>query len=365
MLLHHYANFTIHLTGDHILSANELERYDGLSVVNVIRALVRTAVNLSERSPYALARNAEIRVIKDVPYLDTGHPGHRLDVIRRRHATEKQPALLYIHGGGFAVCSKETHEIFTTQYARMGFTVFSINYRLMPEYRFPAGFHDCCDALLWVLENAHRYNADVGELVIAGESAGGNLSLALAAAASYHDPEDAWASRVYEANPTIAALIPACGVLQVSAMKRLWSRERRADPITRAFLSAMQRDYLPKIQDIDTPTLWADPLLVIERRSLSRPLPPTFVFCGTKDILLEDTERLGARLDALDVPNKVGIYDGEQHVFHAFLWRANARKCWYEQREFLKQYVSSITPRKKFDARGVPEAHQQKDGPVA
>lgn len=336
------------------MSANELERYDGLSVVNAIRALVSTAVTLSERSPYALARSAEIRVIKDIPYKDTGHPGHRLDVIRQRHATEQQPALLYVHGGGFAVCSKETHELFTTQYARMGFTVFSINYRLMPEYRFPAGFHDCCDALLWVLENAHQYNADVSRLVLAGESAGGNLSLALATAASYRDEQDPWAARVYDADPSITALIPACGVLQVSGMHRLWSRERRTDPITRGFLSAMQRDYLPKPQDLETPPIWADPLVIIERRELTRPLPPTFVFCGTKDILLEDTERLAARMQALGFPVKCGIYDGEMHVFHAFLWRPNARKCWYEQREFLKKYIPGLTPRKRFDARGVP-----------
>lgn len=337
------------------MSANELAPYEGLSVVNVIRSLVSTAVAISERSPYALARSSEIQVIKDIPYRDTGRVDHRLDVIRKRSARGVQPALLYIHGGAFAVCSKETHELFTTQYARMGFTVFSINYRLMPEHRFPAGFHDCCDALLWVLENAHRYNADVDRLVIAGESAGGNFSVGLAAAASYHDPSDAWASRVYEANPNIAAVISACGVLQVTAMHRLWSRERRIDPITRRFLSAMQRDYLPKVKDLEGPTTWADPLLVIERRELTRPLPPMFAFCGTEDILLEDTERLLARLQELGVPSKAGIFDGEMHVFHAFLWRESARRCWYEQREFLKKHVDGITPRKNFDARGVPE----------
>lgn len=359
MLLHRPATSTTPRLGDQVLSANELERYEGFSVVNVIRSLVSTAVMLSERSPYALVRNSEIQVIKDVPYSDTGMTEHRLDVIRKRNARGVQPALLYIHGGAFAVCSKETHELFTTQYARMGFTVFSINYRLMPEHRFPAGFHDSCDALLWVLENAHRYNADVKDLVIAGESAGGNFSVGLAAAASYHDESDAWASRVYEANPRIAAVISACSVLQVTAMHRLWSRERRVDPVTRGFLSAMQRDYLPKVKDLKGPTMWADPLLVIERRELARPLPPMFVFCGTGDILLEDTQRLSARLTQLGSPVKTGVYEGEMHVFHAFLWRENARKCWYEQREFLKKHVPGITPRKDFDARGVlgePEA---------
>lgn len=309
--------------------------------VSAIRAAIEGVIRLSTNLPHARARKARSFVVKDVPYRTTGLRCHRLDVIRQRDAVGIQPALLYIHGGGFAVCSKESHEIVTHQYAGMGFTVFSIDYRLMPEHRFPAAFHDSCAALLWVLDNAHAYGADATRLVIAGESAGGNLTLGLTAAACYHDPEDEWASRIYEANPTIVAAIPACGVLQVSGIRRLWSTRRR-DPITRGVLSAMQKDYLPEVRHMSRPAIWADPLLIVERRELSRKLPPIFTFCGTADVLLRDTVRLGARLKTLGVPSCCEIYPGEVHAFHAMVWTQSARKVWRQKHEFLAALLPDL-----------------------
>lgn len=312
--------------------------------VRAIRAALAGFVSLSTNFPHARARKAATHIIKDVPYSTEGYVEHRLDVIRMRSAEGVQPALLYVHGGAFAVCSKETHEILTHQYARMGFTVFSMDYRLMPEHRFPAAFHDACAALLWVMENAEQYGADASKLVIGGESAGANLSLGLAAAASYRDEDDVWAQRVYDANPTIVAVMPACGVLQVSGINRLWSNHR-FDPITRGVLSAMQRDYLPEVDSLTGPTLWADPLLVVERRALTRPLPPMFTFCGTGDVLLHDTIRLGARLRKLGVRSECEIYPGEMHAFHALVWRPGARKVWRQKRAFLQELLPELPRR--------------------
>lgn len=309
--------------------------------VTAIRAALAGFISLSTNLPHARARKAASHVIKDVPYSVEGYVEQTLDVIRMRDAEGVQPALLYVHGGGFAVCSKETHEIITHQYARMGFTVFSINYRLMPEHRYPAAFHDACAALLWVMKNAGRYGADASKIVIAGESAGANLSLGLAAAASYRDDSDPWAQKVYDANPPIVAVLPACGVLQVSGIHRLWSTDRR-DPITRVILSAMQRDYLPVVDALEHPPIWADPLLIVERRALTRPLPPTFTFCGTGDVLLEDTMRFGARLRALGVRSECEIIPGEMHAFHALVWRPQAKKLWRQKRAFLQELLPEL-----------------------
>lgn len=322
----------------------DIEDQRSFRVVRGIRTLISGVIAANAKSPYTRAREQACEIVRDIPYMETDHPDQCLDVIRMRDAKGVQPALLYIHGGGFAVCTKESHEILTYRYAKMGFTVFSINYRLMPEYRFPAGFHDCCDALLWVLAHAHEYHADAERLVIAGESAGGNFSLALAVAASYQEEPDPWAERVYAAQPNIHAVVPACGALQVSGIKRLWTKPH-SDPVTRVMLSAMQRDYLPRHEDLLHPPMWADPLLLVERRRMERALPPTFVFCGTSDVLLDDTVRLGARLRTLGVPSRCELYNREMHAFHALLWRDNARLSWKHQREFLSEHVPGIQAR--------------------
>lgn len=83
--------------------------------------------------------------------------------------------LFYVHGGGFVACSPRTHRPVTGALARRGFTVFAPDYRLAPEHPFPAGLDDVIAA--WT---AFAAEAPAG---LAGESAGGNLALALMLAA--------------------------------------------------------------------------------------------------------------------------------------------------------------------------------------
>lgn len=88
---------------------------------------------------------------------------------------EARHRLLYVHGGGFVACSPRTHRPVTGALARRGFSVFAPDYRLAPEHPFPAGLEDVVAA--WTAFRAS------GPASLAGESAGGNLALALMLAA--------------------------------------------------------------------------------------------------------------------------------------------------------------------------------------
>jgi acetyl esterase/lipase len=83
--------------------------------------------------------------------------------------------LLYIHGGAHVACSPVTHRPITSWFAKQGWRVFAPDYRLAPEHRFPAGLEDCVAAYRSLLESG----VDPKHLVVAGDSAGGNLTLAL------------------------------------------------------------------------------------------------------------------------------------------------------------------------------------------
>ena len=76
----------------------------------------------------------------------------------------------------------------------------------------------------------------------------------------------------------------------------------------------------------------------------ARELPPFFATCGTKDPLIDDTQRLSAALGRLGVECQAAYYPGEIHAFHAFVWRPNARRCWSETYRFLERHVG--VPRK-------------------
>jgi acetyl esterase/lipase len=82
-----------------------------------------------------------------------------------------------MHGGGYVSCSAATHRPITAALARLtGRRVFSLDYRLAPEHRFPAALDDAVAAYRWILESQ---GVDPTELAVAGDSAGGGLTLAL------------------------------------------------------------------------------------------------------------------------------------------------------------------------------------------
>src|SRR3978361_1381195 len=87
------------------------------------------------------------------------------------------PLMVFFHGSGFVVCSLDTHDgMCRNLCAGTGCVVVSVDYRLAPEHKFPAGSDDCLAATRWAVENAAELGADPGRVFVAGDSAGGNLA---------------------------------------------------------------------------------------------------------------------------------------------------------------------------------------------
>ena len=126
---------------------------------------------------------------------------------------------MYIHGGAFRILSKDTHWIMALAFARAGYVVFNVNYRLAPRSPYPGALEDVGEAYAWVLENASRFGGDPSRVIVAGESAGGNLALALTLACC-QQREEPWAARLYNLRRPPDLVIPACGLLQASAPHR-------------------------------------------------------------------------------------------------------------------------------------------------
>ena len=92
-----------------------------------------------------------------------------------------QPLIYYIHGGGFVIGSVDEDDRFAEIHCKDTGCVFvSVEYRLAPQHKFPAGFQDCVDGAKWAIENAESLGARKGPIVIMGKSAGGGLALATA-----------------------------------------------------------------------------------------------------------------------------------------------------------------------------------------
>ena len=281
----------------------------------------------------------DVEVVRDVPYLPTGQRAHLLDVYRPK-GRGHHPAIFYVHGGAFSVCSKETHRIMAYMLSSHGYTVFMPNYRLGPTNVYPAQLEDVCDAFHYVLDNAARFGGNLDRLAVTGESAGANLATALMIAAHEHRPE-AFAKRVRERNVNVRAVAPIYGLFDLVNVERLYAHPEKSAKMgewVKRELRATATAYVghPREERALVSPL-ASPLRLLEDRAPhgSRKLPPFFTAVGTKDPLLPDARRLALALERRGGTCDLHVFPGEIHAFDALLWRKAARKKWSLMLDFL------------------------------
>ncbi|HKE14366.1 MAG TPA: alpha/beta hydrolase fold domain-containing protein [Kofleriaceae bacterium] len=305
----------------------------------VSNTLAHTFATAARLHPLANPERHQVDVVRDVPYLEDGLVDHRLDIYRPSVRPGPHPIVMYVHGGGFSLLSKDTHWLMALVYARCGYLVFNISYRLAPRHPFPAAIMDTLAAYEWVVASAPRLGGDLSRLVVAGESAGANLVTSLSLATAYRRPE-AWARRVFDLGVSPRVAVPACGIFQVSDAQR-FARRRRLPYVVRMTLEDVAACYLRGADPTQPGGIdLADPLLVLERgEAPERPLPAFFLPVGTRDPLLDDTRRMRRALEALGAPVQARYYKGEMHAFHALVFRERARDCWTDIFAFLDQHL--------------------------
>ncbi len=125
-------------------------------------------------------KDLPIEVEKDIVY-DESCEACKLDTYFVPKADgEKYPVFFYIHGGGFVAGDKHYRRGIARWAASKGFFVVNVNYGLGPKHKFPAAILHCVSALNWVGANAEKYNLDLDNMCVSGDSAGGYASAMLA-----------------------------------------------------------------------------------------------------------------------------------------------------------------------------------------
>jgi len=205
-------------------------------------------------------------------------------------STPATTTMMYIHGGGFVACSPQTHRPITAAFARRGFRVFAPAYRLAPEHPFPAAIDDVVTA--W---RALRQKVE-GPIVVAGDSAGGNLALALMI--SLRDQG--------ESLPAAAALFsPATDFVGTGNSHQ---ENSRRDAMFRPEILAQFRIAYLGTTDPKHPLvspLYAD----------LRGLPPLFIEVGQKEVLRDDAVRLAERAKEVGVHAELKVWPVVPHVW--------------------------------------------------
>ena len=205
--------------------------------------------------------------------------------------------VVYLHGGGYVIGSPRSHRHLAAAIAgAAGASALLLDYRLAPEHPFPAAVEDATAAYRWLLDQATAPE----HIVIAGDSAGGGLTVATVLA-------------LREARVPL----PAGGVcispwVDLTCSGASYATKAAADPIVRrAGVEEMARAYLgatPPRTPLASP-LFAD----------LRGLPPLLIHVGSDEVLLDDAVQLAERAKAAGVDATLEIYDRMIHVWHWFL----------------------------------------------
>lgn len=279
----------------------------------------RVARRILRPDPFRVPSAVEIS-----PLFLGGVPGERVE-----GPTPGDTVLLYLHGGGYFGCSAESHRPITVYYALHGFRVFAPDYRLAPENPFPAAVDDVVAFYRGLL----RAGYSAGRIVVAGESAGGGLTLSLMLALR----------AAGDSLPAAAALFSPWTDLAATG-DSIRTNSKRCAMFIGADVAASARYYLG---DTDPRNPLASPLYA----DLAG-LPPLLIHVGADEVLLDDSTRLAEQARAAGVSVELKIWPVVPHAWQlAPHLIPEARQSLRESTEFLRTRVVPAESSKKAVAR--------------
>jgi len=227
-------------------------------------------------------------------------PGGPLRIrIYTPHGTGPFPLLVFFHGSGFVLCSLDTHDgMCRNLCAGSECVVASVDYRLAPEHKFPAGIEDCLYATRWAAAHAPELGTDARRVAVAGDSAGGNM--AAVTALRLHD----------EGGPAL------CGQLLLYPVTDYHT------PGTSSYQEnaegyGLTRDTMKWFWDhyLSDPSEGAHPHASPLRAPDLSGLPPALLVTAEYDPLRDEGEFYAEKLRANGVPTALTRYDGVNHGF--------------------------------------------------
>jgi acetyl esterase/lipase len=211
-------------------------------------------------------------------------------------APKAGPVFMHIHGGGFSICSvKHTHDLFISDLARhTGLRCVGVEYRLAPEHPFPIPIDDCVSAFLGLIEEG----CDPSNIILSGDSAGGNLALAAV-------------MRLRKAGqPLPRALVLMSPWVDLELKGETVDRHEHSDYLCREVLENFVDAYL---QGADPTQPLASPC-----NADFDGFPPMLVQVGGSEAMLSEVRYLACRAQSHGVPVELQEWPGMIHAWHGF-----------------------------------------------
>jgi acetyl esterase len=210
-----------------------------------------------------------------------------------------EPALVYLHGGGWTIFSIDTHDRLMREYAaRANVVVIGVDYERSPEARFPTALNQVVDVVRWLRENAAAVDVDAERIAVGGDSAGGNLTVATCL--SLRDAGESDAVRAMVLNYSVFDdEISSTALRDYGGAGYMLSGEE---------MQGFWRNYVERPEDRRNP-------LACPIRAQLNDLPPAYLAIAECDILAEQNVAMAQKLRAAGVATEAVIYRGASHSF--------------------------------------------------
>jgi acetyl esterase len=230
--------------------------------------------------------------------------------VYRPSSTDRLPALMFFHGGGFVLGDLDSHDRECRALANAsGCVIVAVDYRRPPEHPFPAALEDCYAATRYVAEHPQEFGADAARLGVAGDSAGGNLAAAVALVARERGA------------PRLAFQLLIYPGVDLDDSERPSMREYGHDHfLTLEAIDWLNSQYAPTREERRHPH--ASPIYAPDVSGL----PPAFMITAECDPIRDQAEAYAERLRAAGVPVQMKRYDGMIHPFFSLAGMVDGAK---------------------------------------
>lgn len=232
---------------------------------------------------------------KDIPV--TGGNIH-LRIYTPKTGKSSYPVIVYYHGGGWVIATLDTYNASAQALAeKTEAVVVSVAYRQAPEFKYPTAHNDSYAAYLWVVQNAATIKGDPKKIAVAGESAGGNLAVAVSMMARGRGV----------ALPVHMALVYPVANNDTTATSFV-RYDEPAKPLNKPLVKWFLNNYLP------SPANSSDSLIALAKANL-KGLPSATIIAAELDPLLSEGQLLADRLQQASVSVTRKEYTGVTHEF--------------------------------------------------
>lgn len=223
-----------------------------------------------------------------------------LNIVRPEGVTEKLPVFMFIHGGGWVLGDYPTHRRMVRDLVVLsGCAAVFVNYTRTPEAVYPQQINEIFAATKWVAENGDEINVDGKNMAVVGNSVGGNMTAVTALKAKA------------EGGPEIKLQILMWAIVDADFETESY-KEFGADRfLTTPLMKWMYDMYIPEPEK--RKEIYASPLQASVEQL--RGLPPALVITGESDVLRDEGEAYGRKLDEAGVKVTTVRYNGMIHDF--------------------------------------------------